>query len=93
HVPVRVGPVSNPTVGEVDASTAGLLASNRQRAGGLRQEATVACGLARWTTCANKLDEAQKLDPPGEGDPSVKKLRQALDSVRAPVPHGTKGGD
>ncbi len=77
----------------VDAAPARRLAGDRERAEVLRGEATTACGLTLWTTCANKLDEAQELDPAGEGDPSVKKLRQALDSVRATPPPGANGGE
>jgi hypothetical protein len=62
---------------------------DHDRAESLRQEATKACALSLWTTCAAQLDEARKLDPAGESEPSVKKLREELDAAgtRAPPRH------
>jgi hypothetical protein len=48
-----------------------------ERAGKLRAEAFGACDDGLWALCNGKLDEAQKLDPGGEGDPRVQAARKA----------------
>jgi hypothetical protein len=44
----------------------------------LRTEASEACGQAQWKRCAEKLDEARLLDPDGEAEPRVTRLREAI---------------
>jgi hypothetical protein len=48
-----------------------------ERAGKLRTDAFGACDEGYWALCDGKLDEAQKLDPAGEGDPRVQAARKA----------------
>lgn len=48
------------------------------RASSLREEATKACDERRWTECARSLDEARELDPSGESQERVVKLREAI---------------
>jgi hypothetical protein len=48
-----------------------------ERAGTLRTDAFGACDDGYWALCNDKLDEAQKLDPGGEGDPRVQAARKA----------------
>jgi hypothetical protein len=49
------------------------------RAAKLRDDAEAACREGDWRKCENKLNHAQKLDPPGEDEPRVQKLRSDLD--------------
>jgi hypothetical protein len=75
---------------ETAASTSGD--GDHDRAESLRKEATKACALSLWATCAAWLDEARKLDPAGESEPSVKKLREALDAASTKARGTTDGG-
>lgn len=49
-----------------------------ERAEKLRGEAEAACKGALWGLCAQKLDEAQKLDPAGESGALAQALREAV---------------
>jgi hypothetical protein len=44
----------------------------------LRYEAYEACGDYRWAECEQKLDEAKRLDPGGDGEPNVQQARRAV---------------
>jgi hypothetical protein len=41
----------------------------------VRAEAFTECGKMQWQSCLQKLDEAAKVDPDGDKDPEVQKLR------------------
>jgi hypothetical protein len=56
----------------------------RDRAEALRQKAYAACGTKAWAECGALLDEAKGLDPPGETDPRVKILREAIRDAKRP---------
>jgi hypothetical protein len=49
----------------------------RERAAKLREEAIAACRERRWAECENRLDEAKRLDLPGDADPRVQAAHQA----------------
>jgi hypothetical protein len=49
-----------------------------ERAPKLRDDAEAACREGDWRKCENKLNHAQRLDPSGENDPHVQKLRADL---------------
>jgi hypothetical protein len=49
------------------------------RAAKLRDDAEAACREGDWRKCENKLNHAQKLDPPGDSEPRVQKLRSDID--------------
>jgi hypothetical protein len=54
-----------------------------ERAAELRDEAKAECAKAQWQTCLDRLDEADRLDPGGADDATVKALRrQAEEGVR-----------
>lgn len=57
-----------------------------QQATTLREQAFTACDAQLWTACADKLDEARRLDPAGEGQPRVTAARGALAGQAAGVP-------
>jgi hypothetical protein len=48
------------------------------RAAKLRDDAEAACREGDWRKCENKLNHAQKLDPSGEDDARVQRLRADL---------------
>jgi hypothetical protein len=50
-----------------------------ERAPKLRDDAEAACREGDWRKCENKLNHAQRLDPSGENDPRVQKLRADVD--------------
>ncbi|AUX42753.1 uncharacterized protein SOCE26_041860 [Sorangium cellulosum] len=55
------------------------------RARALRAEALRACDEAAWRPCLDRLDEAARLDPAGDGAPDVAAARRrALGALRAP---------
>jgi DNA-directed RNA polymerase specialized sigma24 family protein len=57
-----------------------------RRAAELRRSALRHCAAERYDRCLQELDEAKRLDPAGDTQPSVKRARQrALDRL-APVP-------
>jgi hypothetical protein len=50
----------------------------------LRAEAADACAQSQWKRCAEKLDEARSMDPAGEGDARVKRMRDAIREAVGP---------
>jgi hypothetical protein len=44
----------------------------------MRDEADTACANAEWGTCMHRLDDAKKLDPAGESEDRVKRLRDTI---------------
>ena len=50
----------------------------KQEAEGEREWAEESCGEKDWTTCKHHLDEAATLDPDGESEPRVLRMRQEL---------------
>jgi hypothetical protein len=56
----------------------------QERAATLRDEAVGECAAARWQSCRDKLDEAQKLDPAGESEPRVSEARRAIERAEHP---------
>ena len=60
-------------------------ASPGAHAAALRREARAACEAHVWKTCLDKLDEARGLDPDGDQDPDVQRLRQS--AAEAPDRH------
>jgi hypothetical protein len=63
-------------------------ATPQVRAAKLRDEAIVACGAALWGTCEERLDEARRLDPAGEGEARVEKARREIDDAIRPDARG-----
>jgi hypothetical protein len=55
-----------------------------EHAAKLREEARKACAKARWRTCLDRLDEADKIDPDRALDPGVRKLRE---QAKEGLPH------
>jgi len=47
----------------------------------LRDQAFAACDRAEWEPCRSKLDEAKRLDPPGEQSPGVVLARRAVEDA------------
>jgi hypothetical protein len=47
-----------------------------ERAIALRRDALAACGKKQWYDCKDKLDDAWRLDPAGEGTPDVRAARE-----------------
>jgi hypothetical protein len=69
-------------------------ASPELRAPKLREDAETACRDGDWRKCENKLNHAQRLDPSGETDPRVQKLRADLDrAMRLDGATATRGQD
>jgi hypothetical protein len=60
------------------------------RAADLRAEATKDCDQQRWKDCARLLDEANDLDPAGESEERVARLRQAI-ALSSPEKPGAPG--
>jgi hypothetical protein len=52
--------------------------SPRELAATPRGDAQKACAAGDWGTCADKLDEAAKLDPAGETSPDVRQMRELI---------------
>jgi hypothetical protein len=52
------------------------------RAARLRGEAAAACAASEWRKCENKLAHALRLDPAGESDPMVQRLREQLRTAK-----------
>jgi|SRR5882672_1242540 len=52
----------------------------RDRAEKLRDEADKECQMRLWGVCEARLDEAMKLDPGGESEERVQRMRSAVDS-------------
>jgi hypothetical protein len=52
--------------------------SREARAARLRSEAAAACGALDWRKCENKLEHARRIDPSGESDRAVQRLREEL---------------
>jgi hypothetical protein len=67
-------PAPSPAPSEERAPAPSMLA----RAADLRQQAFAACDADRWLDCVERLDEAAKLDPPGDEAPRVLLTRQAV---------------
>jgi hypothetical protein len=55
------------------------------RAEALRDQAEHACAELLWVTCRQRLDDAQKLDPQGESEARVARMRATLETA-APAP-------
>jgi hypothetical protein len=70
---------ASPETSEPAARKHDRQASPELRAPKLRDDAEEACREGDWRKCENKLNHAQRLDPPGETDPRVQKLRADLD--------------
>jgi DNA-binding CsgD family transcriptional regulator len=63
------------------------------RAAELRRQAAEACEQRDYKTCSDRLEEAAKLDPAGDKEPSVRELRhQVEDNVRFERPNEAKPG-
>ncbi len=86
----RTEPVAKPV--PAPAPSASVVAppdDGRERAAELRQRALRSCALARYDECLSTLDEAGKLDPAGDSEPSVVEARKtAIEKLtpRAPTP-------
>jgi len=52
--------------------------SPRELAEKARDEADQACASSLWGLCRDKLDEASKLDPAGDSEERVKRMREAI---------------
>jgi hypothetical protein len=52
--------------------------SPQELAAGPRGDAQKACAAGEWAACADKLDEAKKLDPASEGLPAVLQMRELI---------------
>lgn len=50
----------------------------RDQASQMRADATTACAQSQWKRCEEKLDEARAIDPSGESDPRIARLRRAI---------------
>jgi hypothetical protein len=59
-------------------------ATPQEVAAKLRHDAIGQCEQGAWGSCKDKLDEARRLDPAGESDPAVQRLRTAIDAVDHP---------
>jgi hypothetical protein len=55
------------------------------RAAQLRDDAAEHCGQQRWMDCAQSLDEARNLDPAGESQERVVRMRQAIALSERPL--------
>ncbi len=74
-----------------DDSVEGPMPTPRERAARLRALASEACDHARWQDCLDRLDEAQPLDPAGDGDPQIQDLRRvARGALNRPPQTGDK---
>jgi hypothetical protein len=51
--------------------------SELERAAALRRVALGACAEQRWQPCLEGLDDARRIDPAGEGDPTVRIARES----------------
>jgi hypothetical protein len=51
--------------------------SDLERAAALRRVALDACALQRWKACLEGLDDARRIDPAGESDPTVRTARES----------------
>jgi hypothetical protein len=56
----------------------GAAPTDRDLAEGRRGAAAENCAQKDWTTCRDLLDEAAQLDPAGDSEPRVKKLREEI---------------
>jgi hypothetical protein len=57
-----------------------------EKAEGLRDEAIADCARGSWGPCAQRLDEAARLDPAGESAERVQKAREAIAKATHPGP-------
>jgi len=55
-----------------------------ERAEAMRRAAARACQERHWQECRRWLDDAERLDPAGEGAPEVIEMRRALDVASSP---------
>jgi hypothetical protein len=60
--------------------------SPRELAERARDEADQACAARLLGTCRDKLDEARRLDPAGEAEERVQRLREVLGNTTKPPP-------
>ncbi len=58
--------------------------SPQEIAAQLRHDAAGLCAQGAWAACSDKLDEAGRLDPAGESDPEVQRLRTDIGRVLHP---------
>jgi hypothetical protein len=62
-----------------------------ERAEAVRLDARKACDQGDLASCSDRLDEAAKIDPPGESTPGVRQLRKMiLDGLRRDPSKGEK---
>jgi hypothetical protein len=54
-----------------------------ERAASIREDAYTACQQERWQECKEKLDDAKRVDPAGDTQPRVVKVRQAIENAQA----------
>jgi hypothetical protein len=54
-----------------------------QRAASIREDAYAACQQEHWQECKAKLDDAKRIDPAGDAQPRVVKVRQAIEEAQA----------
>lgn len=54
------------------------------RAARLREEAAIECKREFYWVCQDKLDQAKRLDPGGEGLPAVRELRHTIEDKGRP---------
>lgn len=78
------GQPASPETSEPEARKHDRQASPEQRAPKLRDDAEAACRDGDWRKCENKLNHAQRLDPSGETDPRVQRLRADIDRAMRP---------
>jgi hypothetical protein len=69
---------SHEPVGPDIARDAALAPTPFERAAKLREQALAACDQELWSACKEGLDEAQRLDPAGEGDVRVQQARDDI---------------
>jgi hypothetical protein len=61
-----------------DMVATGPTPEDKERARLLRIDGVRFCESSDWAFCAEKLDEADRLDPAGASDPNVRAARQKL---------------
>lgn len=55
------------------------------RAEAMRREGLERCAKSEWRPCLEKLDEAKRLDPAGDGRPEVQRAREGAEKALSPI--------
>ncbi len=58
--------------------------AHRDQAAQTRADATAACAQSEWKRCEEKLDAARAIDPAGESDPRILRLRETIREAARP---------